>query len=293
MLYDIGIRIIFVIKNNLFAWRVGMANVSWTWKGKDGSRGRLLYEPGNWGDLLKLVWLEAFFSWHIGRPGSGFIEYLDPFAGAVDYPLGKRSGNRFHQAELAGMRLVRETFLDHGRWPSSAMVVKTLFPDVAMTIFDADPERLESWSAIDGATCAGVASGWELLETAVPGSDALWLVDPYDFIAEWRERLPLLEKIAGKATLFVYIYNRAARGPEAFAEYRAFRNALDDSAAFAGKRIGRVASDAFLPRAHHEVLFLPSRGIAEDRSYSSLVSRLEEAVTELGQAVFRAGAFDY
>lgn len=265
-----------------------MATESWNWKPKDGSRGGLLYESGNWGDLLKLLWLAAVAGWK-SRSGDG-INYFDPFAGDVKYPLGRKTRFRFDQAGLKELDFVRPAFVDDGFWPSSASAMRLLLSG-RVEVWDADPGRRENWAGVDGVELSEGESGWTLLEAHLPDPLGLWLIDPYDFIAEWRTRLPLVAAKSRTTSTLVYIYNRAARTPEAFAEYRAFRNALEDVRADLPKRLGRVAADEFLPRSHHEMLFLPGSRDAAREDFGVLSDTLGKMTAALNDAVGRAGVF--
>lgn len=268
-----------------------MTHDAWTWRGKDGSHGRLLYESGNWGDLLKLLWAKAFIDWAGERFGRSGVDYLDPFAGAPAYPLGERTAFRFTQARLKSLDYLVEPFLSKDLWPSTASAVYTLVGG-DIRVFDADPDRLDQWRSVPEVTVATAESGWDLLGKSAPKPEALWLVDPYDVVAEWRDNLSFLTERAGAVSILLYIYNRSAKNPEAFREYRAFRNALDDRVRDLPKRLGRVAADAFLPQAHHEMLLLPSRRAAADPAFPSLLERLEEETYRVNAAQHRAGMFD-
>ncbi len=268
-----------------------MADATWSWKGKDGSQGKLLYEPGNWGDLLKLVCLSEYCTWVLEQSGLSVARYLDPFAGAPSYPLGEKALYRCSQARLAALSCIRDAFLARGLWPSTSSIARLLI-DGEVAVFDANPERQALWLANkDVKVCEG-ESGWEIVKQEKPQADALWLIDPYDIVSEWREHLSLLLEKAGYVTMFIYVYNRAAKDGNAFAEYRRFRNALDDGTAGLTKRVARIASDAFLPRAHHELIFLPTRSLAADPAFPGLLERLEYAVIGLNKAQGRAAVFD-
>lgn len=270
-----------------------MAANGWNWKGKDGSRGGLLYESGNWGDLLKMLWLATLLKWKANAfaPEIAKIDYFDPFAGDVTYPLGKRTMVRFNQANLQRLAFIRQPFLERGAWPSSASMAGLLVGG-RMEVFDADPERRNNWRSVSTATVLDGESGWDLLAGREAGPEALWLVDPYDFLAEWRERIDMLVEKSARASILLYVYNRSARSEEAFRDYRAFRCGLEDRLGERPMRLGRVAADAFLPRSHHEMLYLPCKGDADNPTFGRLLSGLEDGAAELASALDRAGACD-
>lgn len=257
---------------------------AWNWKTKDGTANGLLYESGNWGDLVKVLWLVAILGW---KKGAG--NYFDPFAGDVCYPLGKKTYSRFARARLQRLDFIKDTFLEAGLWPSSATVARTMVSG-RVEVWDADAERRRRW-AESGVDVADGDSGWTLLESRAPDPRALWLVDPYDFLAEWRTRLPALLAKSKETSILVYIYNRSAKNAEAFADYRAFKNALADGRDLPSP-LGRVAADGFLPRAHHEMLYLPSRAECENPAFPSLLRTLEEETANVTAALGRATAFD-
>lgn len=267
-----------------------MPEESWSWKGKDGSRGRLLYEPGNWGDLLKALWATVFLAWAGRHFGPERVNYLDPFAGAPSYPMSAQTKCRFIRARMESLAFLKEGFVDADIWPSTALMSRSLVAGNAV-VFDADPDRFTQWDGIEGFTPMAAATGWDLVERAEADPYALWLVDPYDLIAEWRDYLPCLLRKTGQSSLLVYVFNRSARNAEAFAEYRAFRNALDDGLGDGRKYLGRVAADAFLPKAHHEMLLLPSLAARGHSHFGELVERLETETLALNRAQERAAAF--
>lgn len=262
---------------------------SWNWKGKDGSRGGLLYESGNWGDFLKLLWLVALIGWKNRK--SAAVNYFDPFAGDIKYPLSEKTRFRIEQANLADLALIRPGFLDQGFWPSSAAAAAGLARG-SLAIFDADPDRRRNWLGFHGVRVLEGESGWTLLAAREPDPAGVWLLDPYDFLAEWRAWLPTVVEKAESTTILLYIYNRSARSAEAFADYRNFRNALEDARGGIPKRLGRVAADAFLPRAHHEMLLLPSLADAAGPDFSRLSAELAESTALLNAARNRAEFFD-
>ncbi|MBN2711082.1 MAG: hypothetical protein JXR97_01410, partial [Planctomycetes bacterium] len=65
----------------------------WGWKPKDAESTRLLYEPGNWGDILKAGWVDIATA-YIAK-NAGPFRYLDLFAGARTYPVTKKTADRY------------------------------------------------------------------------------------------------------------------------------------------------------------------------------------------------------
>ncbi|MDR3077920.1 MAG: hypothetical protein LBV15_04050, partial [Planctomycetota bacterium] len=227
-----------------------MGENGWNWKDREGGRGGLLYEPGNWGDLLKLLWLSAAIRWKSSL-GHG-IAYFDPFAGDLSYPLSDNARRRLDDSGLSELDFIRPEFTARGRWPSAASAAG-LLSVARRAVFDADAGRLGRWRDGAGVEALDGISGWELLAGREAEPGGLWLIDPYDFLAEWRERLPSLLLASRTATVLLYIYNRSPGDAAALKSYLAFRNALECGREKLPGRFGRAAADGFLPRACHEV----------------------------------------
>lgn len=256
----------------------------WKWKAKDGTVSTLLYEPGNWGDLLKLGWAATLARWRMEREP---FAYFDPFAGARTYPLSAGARVRWARCGLPGPDLGR--WLQQDQWPSTAEVVRTLTGCPA-EVFDADADRRQSWAG-SGAVVLDGTDAWQLsmARPAVPGE--IWLVDPYDFLADWRQNLHVLLDKARTVSIVLYVYNRSAGKKEAFADYRAFVNKLTDGRGSLPRCLGRVPSDGFLPRAHHEMLFLPGAADAARPGFAALVRSLDECTRLVADAVRRSAEF--
>ncbi len=266
----------------------------WNWKGKDRTNGGLRYEPGNWGDCGKLLWLKALLDWK--KREYGQVRYRDPFAGDVSYPLSGKTEFRLSLFPPASFRFIQEKFLAVRRWPSAAAAVAEYAADAA--VWDLDESRLDNWHGIAGVRIfhdcedGEERGGWRLLAGAAGDAGELWLLDPYDFLAEWREVLPLVLEKSRRSTILLYIYNRSGRGPEAFRDYRAFRNRLEDGRPDLPKRLGRTPADAFLPACHHEMLFLPSEADCRRESLAELFSELGRTSWTVGEALRKAGEFE-
>ncbi|MCC8164770.1 MAG: hypothetical protein LIQ31_01150 [Planctomycetes bacterium] len=267
-----------------------MTPQEWNWKAKDRSDGGLLYESGNWGDVLKFLWLTAVMQWKSTRYES--VEYYDPFAGDVSYPLGNKTSARLAAANLEYFVGIENDFLKNHRWPSSASAVRPLFSGPAV-VWEKDETRLSRWRTVRDVTVAdGITSGWDLLERRATGEAAVWLVDPYDILAEWRQWLPRILEQAVTSTVVLYIFNRSGKNNETFREYRAFRNALEDGRGPLLKRLGRAAADTFLARHYHEMLFLPSVTDIETPGFEELVEELGRRTFALQAAQMRAAVFE-
>ncbi len=271
---------------------ITMTPRKWQWKNKNGAQGGLLYESGNWGDILKMLWLAEVIRWK--RQTADRTAYTDPFAGDVRYPLGRKCAIRIAEcrARLPELEFLREPFLEQGFWPSAASGALLLAGGEA-EVWDADAERREAWKKAGVPVAEGVASGWDVVLRAKPDPDAVLLIDPYDFLAEYQERLECVVAASEGVTTLVYVYNRSGRSKEAFAGYRRFRGMLDDRTAGREKRIGRAAADVFLPDAHHEMLFLPCAADAEHPGFPDLLEKLGVCARELRRVQADAAVFDY
>lgn len=266
-----------------------MADGDWNWKNRDGGRGGLLYESGNWGDILKLLWVAAVVGWkrRDGRP----VDYFDPFAGDVRYPLGRKAAFRLASVRSSGFDFIRRTHLEEGFWPSSASAALLLAGGL-VEVWDADAGRRGNWLEMPGVTVPEAESGWDLAANRPTDAASLWLIDPYDFLAEWRDRLPMLAEKSRAVSILLYVYNRSAKNAESFANYRAFRNALEVLRDGLPVHVGRAAADAFLPRAHHEMVFLPCAADCEADDFPSLLDGLGDAAVLVRDGLDRTGVFD-
>lgn len=261
----------------------------WSWEpeGVEASAGeRLLYEPGNWGDVLKGLWATAIVE-ELIAPSQAFA-YLDPYAGAPTYPLSDAARGRLVGLSPSRFREHLSSHSESGRWPSTATLVRDVcvardVPYRAL-LFDADPRRRRAWSdlGVDGVDVADVTSGEELLDErnvaawrgAEPG---LIVVDPYDLFDHWGRWLPRIERIAAETPVLAYLYDKSARGAGHGDQYRRLSDRLArvrDGGL--GVLVGRVAADAVRPRAHHVVLC-----VARTESTERLQRALEDASTTL------------
>ncbi|MCC8181247.1 MAG: hypothetical protein LIP23_10110, partial [Planctomycetes bacterium] len=219
------------------------------------------------------------------------VEYCDPFAGRVAYEMDAKTRFRIGQLKLDCFVPIRERFLERGQWPSSASAAQAVLGGIVQ-VFDADEGRRNEWAESASAEVMAGESGWKIVADRETSARCVWLIDPYDFVAEWRDQLPAVLDKAKQSSVLLYVYNRSARSPEAFAEYRAMRNKLADGRIGQAARLGRVAGDAFLPTSHHELFFLPGKDDAANPEIETLYRRLEHQALTLAGAVADAAAFD-
>ena len=265
------------------------AEKDWSWR--VGNRARntdlgLLYEPGNFGDILKGTWARIISSGLQLEEGRESIVYLDPWCGAPDYPLLENTARRLEWIGRCPFIDSQRGWLEQGKVASTGTLVRETFIErglaVELRVFDSDPQRLARWSEVPGAEALRLSSGEEALRDA---DVDLVLVDPYDFLATWKETLPALLSLAQASTVLVYIYNRAPRGGEPVRNYDRFRRELDETGS--GYVIGRVASDIVLPRAFHEMLLLAPEGVT-----APLEEELGRATRQLACKMSTTGCFE-
>lgn len=268
----------------------------WKWKvGKQAENARLgmLYEPGNWGDILKGTWAVATAQSTALLLTNQRVRYLDPFAGAPTYPLTEGAGQRMRDLSTTELARHARTFVERGEWPSTALLVRAACrehgTDTLLHVFDAEETRRRAWSDIPGAEVWEALPGEEMLAAAAEGKVPcdLMLVDPYDFLAEWKALLPSILRLSERTSLLCYIYNRAPRSVGHLNLYRRFRKALGEGLAGRPFLLGRLASDERLPRAYHEMLLLgPTEWV------SALREPLREQTQWLARRLAEAGAFE-
>lgn len=275
---------------------------AWSWKVADAAQNpqlNLRYEPGGWGDLLKGVWAlavgEALAARASGRAPSE-VHVLDPFAGAPTYPLVPGTVARLDalRAGAAGedplvQALLARTDADRaqGVLASAAHLVQGALlaagATTRLSVFDLDPVRRAAWAGHPGAQVLPITSG----EQALGEPADVAFVDPYDFEAAWpalRARLTAQPD----ALVMIYLFNHAPKSANALRDYRAMRRDLDQ--ALGDERalvVGRVASDALLPRAWHEVLLGGPRELIR-----ALSAPLGAATRAMARHLSDEGAFE-
>ena len=261
----------------------------WTWRvaGPEENAGLgLLYEPGNWGDILKGTWARIVSSLMPLDDTLERVTCLDPWCGAPDYPLLESAARRLES--IGGGRFIdsQGDWLERGRLASTGALIRQGLLErgleVDLRVFDSDADRLALWSEVPGATALEISSGEEALKD--PGAE-LVLVDPYDFLCSWERTLPHLARLAESSAVLVYIYNRAPRGGEPTRNYNRFQEQLGQlDCRYAS---GRIGSDIVLPRAFHEMLLL-----APGEVMDSLTDELGRSTRQLACKMSTAGCFE-
>lgn len=255
-----------------------MSSQNWKWKSKSGATGGLLYEPGNWGDILKAGWLLSILERITGN-------YLDLFAGAPSYPLSKMSSLRLREAGVPVLNAATASWVSNSLWPSAASFAAA-GGGRQVAVFDIHEQHRQAFSGVEGIQVIDADDGWTALEQSHLEAGDLLMVDPYDFLGVWRERTELV--CSQPSSTLIYIYNRSARKAETLRSYRDFRNHFDTL--LEGRRylLGRIPADGFLPDAHHEMLFIPSALHADE---ADLLSALREVTLTVESAVRRRSVF--
>ena len=261
----------------------------WSWRvasPQENTDLGLLYEPGNWGDILKGTWAGLIASRLPAGKDSGPLACLDPWCGAPEYPLLEGPARRLEWLGSGGFIDLQRNWLEQAKVASTGLLVRQALLsrglEVRLEVFDSDPGRLEKWAAVEGTEALAISSG----EQALQGTDAdLVLVDPYDYLAGWEKTLPLIARLADSAVVLVYIYNRSPRGGEHTRRYKRFRQELDklDCSYLSG----RIGSDILLPRAFHEMLLLGPASFL-----STVENDLGKATRQLACKMSTAGCFE-
>src|SRR5262245_14809337 len=83
------------------------ARKGWRWRVPEQAANkdlRLLYEPGNWGDILKGLWAVLAARAIIQARGRNELRYFDPFAGSPTYPLVEASRRRLEALPIPWLK---------------------------------------------------------------------------------------------------------------------------------------------------------------------------------------------
>ncbi len=257
----------------------------WQWKEKNGSSGGLLYEPGNWGDIIKCEWLLQIINF-INSLESRNSEYLDLFAGMPVYPLSCACVKRL--ASLPEYFLLKNAVTDftvREKWPSAARLVLEA-SDMTVNIYDQDHLRCSEWGPL--ANNLDLSDGWDFLPLTHNHDYGLLLIDPYDLLADWRGVFEKLVETVKNCPTIMYVYNRSGRSRERLRDYRLFINHLRDREVEAV--FGRVSADSFIPDCWHEMFFFPQE-IAQLEGYGELKNNLARVSYELQDIVDKSAVF--
>lgn len=262
----------------------------WSWKPGGLERSehpRLLYEPGSWGDVLKGTWAELTIR-AITRRGAS-LRCVDPFAGSATYPAAEAVRERAEWLGRGPWVRAQEPFLARGMIASTSRILCDVALEIGATVklsvFDADPSRLASWSELD---CSAEIDALAIGDGADAIGDAdadLVLVDPYDFVGRAADLLPRVLAQRKRSTVLVYLFNRAPRGGGHERTYRAVREKLAREKG--ALLVGRIPSDAILPRAWHEVLLFGPEPFPD-----TLARELGRATRALTCKLSTSGAFE-
>jgi len=263
-------------------------DTGWSWKSEEPGANaglNLRYEPGGWGDLFKSAWALEIAN-ALAASSAGSLVLLDPFAGAPDYPLLDPVRERL---ESLPAPVLREAVAEHGdRFPSTARLILERWGERGRgRVFDLDAKRRGGWVGHAGVEVLQLGDGAEALGPPSEAPPTLVHVDPYDLFERFEGLLHLgLE--AGPCVLF-YLFNKAPRSVKARNRYLDLRarlgRLLDGDSREA--LVGRIPSDAVLPRAYHELLF-----VAPGDLCAQLRDPLGRLARELHAQVAVAGAFE-
>jgi hypothetical protein len=284
----------------------GKQRPPWRWRVADRAQNprlNLLYEPGNWGDILKGSWAAVIARELVRRRGLERLLYLDPFAGAPTYPLVDAARARLAALPPGLFGEIQAGFSGAGELASTALVVRGAAAragaGVDLRVFDADPARAEAWRAVPEAIVLACREGGEALGDARGGDTApdFILVDPYDLLDSWPGLLPGAIEAARRAPLLLYLHNKSPRSAGQGEKYAAFRRALAAGLGAGSPRLrallGRLPSDASLARAYHEVLLLvPGETSGGGAGPGALRAELRDLTRALARHLTEAGAFE-
>lgn len=274
-------------------------DTGWSWKTEDPEQNaglHLRYEPGAWGDLLKSAWALGVAD-ALRDAQAGPLKLLDPFAGAPVYPLVEASAARLEGLPAPRLRELLAPYVARGLFPSTARLVLDAWGEANAEVFDADPVRRAAWEDFGGegrVRVAAASDGQEVLEARPDvgaGPPDLVHVDPYDLFERFEGLFPAALG-AGPLVLF-YLFNKAPRSARAHARYRDLRARLErlvgrePSASRRRILVGRIPSDARLPRAFHELILVGSEPLLR-----TVEPDLRSLTLDLHAFVSAAGAFE-
>ncbi|MBI4583792.1 MAG: hypothetical protein HY717_07195 [Planctomycetes bacterium] len=270
---------------------------AWKWKVKgpaDNAGLGMLYEPGNWGDLLKAAVLAPLVQRLVGLQPDGALKILDPFAGKPFYPLTEAAALRCRLLGGTALGEALRPFLERRQFPSAGSLALALAarpggpPAAELAVYDLEPSSLREWRCEPAARVLAISSGYEALSAPEAEAAGLIIFDPYDLFDRWQEVLPRALALFPRCALLFYLYNKSPRGPGFARRYLSFRRALkkglEPLKEKAWARLYRAPADAILPRSFHEVIVAGPR----DR-LAGLEAPLERSAAELAETIWRQG----
>jgi hypothetical protein len=276
---------------------MGSKKKRWSWRVADHSLNKdlnLLYEPGNWGDVLKGTWAALAAREVALSCGGGSFRFLDPFAGAPTYPLVEGARRRLEMIEGGPFADAQAAHASKDLLASTALVVSDAAARggarAELLVFDIDEPRREAWRSVPNAAVLDVASGDDALAAleADPSPPELVLVDPYDLFYRWERLLSGALAAARRSLVLLYAYNKAPRSPGDQRLYASLRSAIEKwSAGAGGDLTGRLPADAGVARAYHEVFLAGPRPALD-----ALRADLREATRSFARRLADMGSFE-
>lgn len=259
----------------------------WKWKSKDQQSSGLLYEPGNWGDIVKDEWLLRVLEFTAKHTAKDDFTFYDLFSGQPTYPLSENTYRRINTLEDSVLHSYAKPFLAEEKWPSGAMLSIDVLPKNAkIHVYDLEIERRNKLKAQVDFNILDFKCGWDFFQSDYE-TDFLFL-DPYDFLENWRQNHEKIFSKAKTTSTLIYIYNRSGRKKEYLRDYRAFCAEIENTELKA--LIGRVRADAFANDCWHEMLFLPSLDLSSSAEFKKFSLELQQA-TEYINSKITCGEF--
>ncbi len=271
---------------------------AWSWKVTDPKANvglNMLYEPGNWGDVIKAVWVIAAARALVEVRSLETVRVLDPYAGAPTYPLTPSAAERFAGLPPLGMLEMLRPFLERDAMAAAGVLaaeaVRRAGATPTLQVFDLDEARRARWEAEPGAEVVSATSGDDLFGDPQAQVDLL-VVDPYDLFDRWEGLLPRVLTTGRRTTAVIYLYNKSVRGAAALRRYQDLRTRLAKTLAQEGKQgrgllLGRIPTDPVLPRAFHEMLLVAPRDVL-----AAAREELRSDTLALARLVAAGGAFE-
>ncbi len=267
------------------------SNNPWQWKiaDPDATQGMgLLYEPGNWGDLFKGLWLKPLVDLF---PSDTPNTYIDPFAGRPHYPLIKPSAERLLKTFSNTPPKSISKHLAAGKLPSTAswFLEECCLQKLSWKakVFDLSEEARQQWLGESKVELLPLEDGYQSLKLEEIETADFLLFDPYDFFDTWRDPLPRLFELSHSTLILIYMFNKAPRGAGYFQNYRALKRTLENelqSNPLSEMFWGRCPQDSTLPRAYHDLILLGPKDLVRRVS-----PELKEITHSFSQMIAREG----